>query len=300
MAEIKLTPTRVTHAWNVDASWNWGVTWLSVSGNYHVTDDGLDRWETYVSAIEFTTNQDIYCTQISVCIPIKEARPYNVRAIFSNTEKQPNTISISSAGTTPVDDQGNAFTQYVSSGNAYFNIAINEQLKKNTTYYIYVYPKDFQTSSFFWGQQYAGSGITLTFTYKEPVKLTLNISNGVEAFTSRSYDYYKGDNAQTTATAKTGYRLTKYVGTNADGTDNNITWEINNKPQSEVTTWLMNADRTITVYAEPYGTVSIYTNEGWKQAIPYIYTGVAANDGWQQAIPYVYKNSTEGWKQAGG
>ena len=48
----------------------------------------------------------------------------------------------------------------------------------------------------------------------------------------------------------------------------------------------------ITLYAvwKASGAVRIYTNNGWKQAIPYIYDG----NNWKQAIPYIYDGNN--WK----
>ena len=52
----------------------------------------------------------------------------------------------------------------------------------------------------------------------------------------------------------------------------------------------------ITVYAnwEPVGVVKIYTDQGWKSTIPFIYTGSGANQGWKPSIPYIW-DGTE-WK----
>lgn len=56
-------------------------------------------------------------------------------------------------------------------------------------------------------------------------------------------------------------------------------------------------DKTRTLYAIwKQGGIKIYTSDGWKNAIPYIYTG--STSGWKKAIPYVYKNSTDGWKSS--
>ena len=55
------------------------------------------------------------------------------------------------------------------------------------------------------------------------------------------------------------------------------------------------ANHTVTLYYNS-GIVKIYTNDGWKNAIPYVYT----NSGWKMTIPYVYKNDTDGWKICSG
>lgn len=54
-------------------------------------------------------------------------------------------------------------------------------------------------------------------------------------------------------------------------------------------------DKTRTLYAIwKQGGIKIYTSNGWKNAIPYIYTG--STNGWKKAIPYTYTGSTGGWK----
>lgn len=58
----------------------------------------------------------------------------------------------------------------------------------------------------------------------------------------------------------------------------------------------------ITLYAhwEPIGLVQIYTDEGWKQAIPYIYTynNTTKAYEWKRAMSYVYNGSE--WKRGAG
>lgn len=62
------------------------------------------------------------------------------------------------------------------------------------------------------------------------------------------------------------------------------------------------ADPEITLYAhwQPIGLVQIYTNDGWKQAIPYIYTynNTTKTYEWKRAMSYVYNGSE--WKQGAG
>lgn len=50
---------------------------------------------------------------------------------------------------------------------------------------------------------------------------------------------------------------------------------------------------SITAYAkwELWGVVKIYTEDGWKNAVPYIYT----EDNWRQAIPYIFNGVS--WKE---
>lgn len=50
--------------------------------------------------------------------------------------------------------------------------------------------------------------------------------------------------------------------------------------------WPSNTEASITISSDEGGIVKIYNNNGWKNAIPYIY-----NKGWQQVIPYVYKDN---------
>ena len=52
----------------------------------------------------------------------------------------------------------------------------------------------------------------------------------------------------------------------------------------------------IIVYAnwEPIGVVKIYTDQGWKSTIPFIYTGSGEDQGWKPSIPYIW-DGTE-WK----
>ena len=60
--------------------------------------------------------------------------------------------------------------------------------------------------------------------------------------------------------------------------------------------WLRLYDLEKTTSSAPVsqdGYAYIYTNQGWKKAIPYIYT----NQGWKKAIPYIY--TVNGWKKCG-
>ena len=53
------------------------------------------------------------------------------------------------------------------------------------------------------------------------------------------------------------------------------------------------SDQTTIEYTTP-NMVKIYTDQGWKSAIPFIYTGSGTNQGWKQAIPKIYDGSS--WK----
>lgn len=55
-----------------------------------------------------------------------------------------------------------------------------------------------------------------------------------------------------------------------------------------------NNKATYTYELGPGGVVKIYTNDGWANAIPWIYTMDTATTGsWKRAIPWIYSN---GWK----
>ena len=116
------------------------------------------------------------------------------------------------------------------------------------------------------------SGKSWTYTYKygitlyaqwKPAKytLTLKTTTGVASFTGGG-TFDPGTKAYTTATASTGYHLTKYVGTTSDGSGTN-TWTSCADLTTHQDNWTMNADRTITAYADPnYVVVLYYPNGG--------------------------------------
>lgn len=100
--------------------------------------------------------------------------------------------------------------------------------------------------------------------------LTLVKGTGVESFTGAgTYNY--GVKAPTTATASTGYHLTKYTGTLHDGSGDSE-WTLSTTgttPTTHEDTWTMNADRTITVHAtkNTYA-ISYNANGGTSSSIP--------------------------------
>lgn len=83
--------------------------------------------------------------------------------------------------------------------------------------------------------------------------LTLNTSTGVASFTGGG-TYNHGAVANSTCKAATGYTLSNYQGTTADGSSTS-TWTTSAGQTTHTTTWTMNANRTITAYA----TANTYT-----------------------------------------
>lgn len=75
----------------------------------------------------------------------------------------------------------------------------------------------------------------------------------------------------------------KIVASGGTGSTNSCLW-VNSSYQS---------DRTYYTTIDAVNVAHIYTNDGWKQAVPYVYT----NDGWKEAQIYVYTNN--GWKLGG-
>lgn len=131
-------------------------------------------------------------------------------------------------------------------------------LAPNTTYYIYFLRN---------GTSYNGfcafrpnPTLSLTYTVRQ-CTLTITGDSGVDSVTgSGSYPY--GATATTAATAKTGYHLTHYSGTNASGTGTS-TWSGCSGLTSHTDQWTMNANRTIQVHSalDTY-TVSYDANGG--------------------------------------
>lgn len=125
-----------------------------------------------------------------------------------------------------------------------------------------------------WGLSSAGvyeSGKSWTWTYThditlyaqwKPAKytLTLKTTTGVASFTGGG-TFDQGTRAYSTATASTGYHLTKYTGTISDGSGTN-TWTSCAGLTTHQETWLMNADRTITAYADPNTYTIKYNGNG--------------------------------------
>lgn len=51
------------------------------------------------------------------------------------------------------------------------------------------------------------------------------------------------------------------------------------------------ANQTLYAHWDPLGLVRIWNGSSFQLAIPYVY-----NEGWKQAMGYIYKNSTDGWQ----
>lgn len=94
-----------------------------------------------------------------------------------------------------------------------------------------------------------GTGECTLDTNKPHRTLTLVAGDaGVKSFTGGGSKEY-GSSASATATANTGYYLTKYTGHTSSGATGGE-WLISDKPSTHTDTWLMNADRTITVHSD--------------------------------------------------
>ena len=116
----------------------------------------------------------------------------------------------------------------------------------------------------------SGKSWTWTYTHDitlyaqwKPAKytLTLKTTTGVASFTGGG-TFDSGTLAYSTATASTGYHLTKYIGTTSDGSGTD-TWTSCANLTTHQETWQMDADRTITVYADPnYAVLFYYPNGG--------------------------------------
>lgn len=89
-----------------------------------------------------------------------------------------------------------------------------------------------------------------------------------------------------------------YVAIHASDGDNSkaVTWylganQITKNPEEEQEFIPQEGECWIYAIWIPIGTTYIYTDSGWKRAIPYIYNG----EDWRETIPYIYTDS--GWKQ---
>ena len=121
---------------------------------------------------------------------------------------------------------------------------------------------------------------TQTFTYD------VQNSNGLNNINNKDSLYLE----------KLGYRPVpnKQWNTKSDGTGININHNTGYNGQTLAAHLGLSIDAgnvSQNVYAnwEPWGVVKIYTDNGWKLAVPYIY-----DNGWKQTFPYIYDN---GWKE---
>ena len=131
-------------------------------------------------------------------------------------------------------------------------------LSPNTTYYIYFLRNGTSYNGFCVFR--ANPTLSLTYTVRQ-CTLAIAGDSGVASVTgSGSYTY--GTNATTVATAKTGYHLTYYSGTQANGAGGG-SWDGCSGLTSHTDNWTMNANRTIQVHSalDTY-TVSYNANGG--------------------------------------
>lgn len=152
----------------------------------------------------------------------------------------------------------------------------NYNFTPGTTYYIGIFPYASSTSIgntnypavWFRGRN-AADYLWSRLTYKGTHTLTLKTTTGVASFTGGG-TFDPGTTAYSTATASTGYHLTKYTGTisNGSGTD---TWTSCAGLTTHQESWQMDADRTITVYADPnYAVLFYYPNGGTLNSSTYL------------------------------
>lgn len=83
---------------------------------------------------------------------------------------------------------------------------------------------------------------------------------------------------------KVGYKFVTW-NTNASGTGTNY---------AAGTSYSLTSNRTFYAIWEPEWTVKINNGTSWGDYHVWIYTGATSNNGWQQAIPYIYDGSN--WK----
>lgn len=132
-----------------------------------------------------------------------------------------------------------------SSGYTFYFSFSSSSIQPNTTYYVYCHYKSGRGSSTGWTRCNA-SALSAWVEYTPNWRLTCNTSTGVSSFTGGG-DYAHNTTASATATASTGYHLTKYNGTNVSGGTQD--WTISGSPTSDTDTWTMTLSRTITAYA---------------------------------------------------
>ena len=132
-----------------------------------------------------------------------------------------------------------------SSGYTFYFSFTSQSIQPSTTYYVYCHYKSGRGSTTGW-TRCLKSSISGWVEYTPNWTLTLNTSTGVSSFTGGG-NYAHNTAAPATATASTGYHLTKYNGTNTSG--NNQDWTISGSPSTHSDNWTMTRSRTITAYA---------------------------------------------------
>lgn len=118
------------------------------------------------------------------------------------------------------------------------------------------------------------------------IKYDSNGGSGTMSNSTHTYDVDKKLSKNTFV--KTNY---EFLGWSLDGKNIKYTDE-------QVVKNLTSADEsTVYLYAAwgPKGSVMIYTDQGWKTALPFIYT----EDGWSRALPYVFNNDSK-WQLCNG
>lgn len=145
-----------------------------------------------------------------------------------------------------------------------------------TTYYVGIFPYASSTSigntnySAVWFRgRNAADYLWSRLTYKGTHTLTLKTTTGVDSFTGGG-KYNHNATATTYCTPKSGYHLTKMVGTATDGSTS--TWtECSGAVTKYTNTWTMSQDRTITAYADPnYAVLFYYPNGGTLNSSTYL------------------------------
>ena len=177
------------------------------------------------------------------------------------------------------------FTVKSSYSNSSFTIS-TDALASNTTYYLIIYSRSGYTSQ---NSIYirACTNHSVTLDYAATYTLTLKTTTGVASFTGGG-TYDEGTTASTTATAADGYRLTKISGTTSDGSGTD-SWTGCAGKTSYTTTWTMNADRTLTAYAEKISGV-VYIDNGSSYDMYEIY--IDNGTSWDQYEAYIDNGSS--------
>lgn len=147
---------------------------------------------------------------------------------------------------------------------------LNYNFTPGTTYYVGIFPYATSTSIgntnynavWFRGRNaanYLWSRLTYDGTQQQHT-LTLKTTTGVDSFTGGG-KYNHNATATTYCTPKSGYHLTKMVGTATDGSTS--TWtECSGAVTKYTNTWTMSRDRTITAYADPNTYTIKYNGNG--------------------------------------
>ena len=140
----------------------------------------------------------------------------------------------------------------LNAGHQYFTIpiTINNSLTSGGTYYLWL-----QTSNI--AQLHYGGQVSATLD-GTIAKRTLTMKAGDSGLASGAGTYTGnyGSQVNITTTAKNGYTLDRYYGTTYDGSGNN-TWTGCRGKSTYTDTWILNANRNITVYTNPI----TYTDE---------------------------------------